>query len=105
MKGGNVRSSMKNFRDFDIIRYPVYSEKATRLIEVANFYTFIVDKTATKKEIKGAIERVFSVKVESVNTMVNKGKMKSFRRHPFRRSDFKKAIVRLAESDNIDLGV
>jgi large subunit ribosomal protein L23 len=75
------------------------------LAGTANFYAFVVDKTATKKEIKEAIERVFSVKVESVNTMVNKGKVKSFKRRSFRRPDFKKAIVRLAESDKIDLGV
>ncbi|MDR0942130.1 MAG: 50S ribosomal protein L23 [Holosporales bacterium] len=93
------------FRDYDIIRHPLMTEKSTMILEKANAYVFVVDKFATKPEIKNAVERVFGVKVFSVNTILNKGKNKVFRGRRGRRSDFKKAIVRLAEGNKIDLGV
>ena len=92
-------------RDFDIIRYPVNTEKSTLIKEQHNAYTFVVDKKSTKPEIKQAIERVFGVKVLSVNTLIRKGKVKMFRGKPGKRSDEKRAIVRLAPGEKIDLGI
>lgn len=93
------------FRDYDIIRHPVLTEKSTKLLEEANAYVFVVHKSATKPEIKDAIERVFGVKVVSVNTMVNKGKTKVFKGRTGYRADFKKAIIKLEANNKIDLGV
>ena len=93
------------FRDYDIIRHPVMTEKSTKILETSNAYVFVVDISATKGEIKNAIERVFGVKVVSVNTLINKGKTKTFKGRLGRRADFKKAIVRLESGNKIDLGV
>jgi large subunit ribosomal protein L23 len=65
--------------------------------------TFAVAMTATKPEIKAAVELLFDVKVVAFNTNVQKGKAKMFRGRPGRRSDMKKAMVTLAEGQNIDL--
>lgn len=98
-------TSSPRFCDFDIIRYPVVTEKSTRILDVSGAYVFVVDKSASKQAIKEAIERVFSVKVKSVNTLNVKGKNKIFRGRPGRRSDFKKAIVSLEEGNKIDLSI
>lgn len=101
-----INDKMKpTFKDYDLIRRPVITEKSTRLLELSNTYVFVVDKKATKSEIKGAIERIFGVKVHSVNTLLMKGKNKVFRGRQGRRSDFKKAMVRLNSGEKIDLGV
>lgn len=92
-------------KDFDIIKYPLMTEKSTMILEKSNGYVFIVEKTATKSDIKSAVEKIFNVKVLSVNTIVNKGKNKAFRGIPGKRSDFKKAIVRLESGNKIELGV
>jgi large subunit ribosomal protein L23 len=92
-------------KDFDVIRYPVMTEKSTKVLEESNAYVFVVDKAATKSDVKGAIERVFDVHVESVNTIVVKGKRKVFRGRRGCRPDFKKAIVKLSADDKIDLGI
>jgi large subunit ribosomal protein L23 len=65
--------------------------------------TFAVAITATKPQIKAAVEMLFNVKVTAVNTIVQKGKAKTFKGRPGRRSDMKKAMVTLAEGQNIDL--
>lgn len=87
---------------YDVIRKPVITEKSTRLAE-NNAVVFKVRLDSTKDEIKAAVEALFSVKVEKVNTLVVKGKIKRFRGTPFRRSDEKKAIVTLAEGHSIDV--
>ena len=92
-------------KHFDIIRYPVNTEQSTALQEKQNAYTFVVDKRSTKPEIKQAIESVFGVKVVSVNTLVRKGKVKVFRGRLGKRADEKRAIVRLAPGEKIDLGM
>lgn len=88
--------------DYDIILAPVITEKATAVSE-ANQVVFKVRRDATKPEIKAAIEELFKVKVVSVNTIVRKGKAKTFRGIKGRQQDVKKAIVRLAEGDRIDV--
>jgi len=92
-------------KDYDIIKYPLMTEKSTMVLEKANGYVFVVKKTATKFDIKNAVEKIFNVKVLSVNTIINKGKNKLFRGIPGKRSDFKKAIVRLESGNKIELGV
>jgi large subunit ribosomal protein L23 len=87
---------------YDIIRGPVVTEKATNL-SAAGQTVFRVAIDATKPEIKAAIEGLFKVKVLAVNTLVTKGKQKRFRGRPGRRSDVKKAYVRLAAGQSIDL--
>ncbi|MFA7440011.1 MAG: 50S ribosomal protein L23 [Sphingomonadaceae bacterium] len=91
-----------DLRHFDVVVKPVITEKAT-LIAEHNQVVFEVAKTATKPEIKAAVEALFDVKVENVNTLVSKGKTKRWRGRPYRRSDAKKAIVTLAEGQTIDV--
>jgi len=86
----------------DIIIKPVVSEKSMNL-QAENKYTFIVDKNANKTEIKNAIEKIFGVKVEKVNTMIVKGKPKRMGRFMGKTSDRKKAIVALKAGQTIKL--
>jgi len=89
-------------RMYDLISAPVITEKATMGSEYGQI-TFRVPLAATKPEIKAAVEGVFGVKVTAVNTLRQKGKAKRFRGVMGRRSDYKKAIVTLAEGDSIDV--
>jgi large subunit ribosomal protein L23 len=92
------------FRQYDIIRYPLMTEKSNMILEKTGAYVFVVSKDATKPEIKEAIQKIFNVDVVSVNTILSKGKKKVFRGHVGRRSDFKKAIIRIKEGQRIELG-
>ena len=87
---------------YTIIRSPVITEKTTLLAEFGQT-TFRVAIDATKPQIKAAVETLFGVKVLAVNTVLTKGKTKRFKGRPGRRSDVKKAYVRLAEGQSIDL--
>jgi len=89
-------------RAYDLIRAPVITEKATMGSE-HNQVTFRVPLTATKPEIKQAVELLFKVKVTAVNTLRQKGKTKRFRGLKGKQQDVKKAIIRLAEGDRIDV--
>ncbi|WP_456237359.1 50S ribosomal protein L23 [Falsiroseomonas algicola] len=89
-------------RVYQVILAPVVTEKATRLNE-ASQVTFKVTQDATKPEIRAAVEKLFNVKVEAVNTLVMKGKTKRFRGRPGQRSDWKKAVVTLQAGQTIDL--
>lgn len=89
-------------RHYDAIVAPVLTEKSTILSE-NNQVIFEVAMSATKPEIKDAIEALFKVKVMAVNTLVNKGKTKRFKGTPGRRKDVKKAIVTLEDGDSIDI--
>jgi len=89
-------------RCYAIVRRPVITEKAT-LGSEHNQVTFRVAKDATKPEIKRAIEALFKVKVTAVNTVNVKGKVKRFRGRLGERSDYKKAIITLAEGQSIDV--
>jgi large subunit ribosomal protein L23 len=81
---------------------PVITEKATTLSE-QNKVVFRVRSDATKPQIKEAVEKLFDVKVKSVNTLVTKGKVKLFRGVRGQRSDVKKAVVTLEEGQTIDV--
>jgi large subunit ribosomal protein L23 len=87
---------------YDIVRAPVITEKSTMGSE-HNQVTFRVPLSANKREVKAAIEGLFKVKVTSVNTIRVKGKTKRFRGELGQRSDYKKAIVTLAEGEKIDV--
>jgi large subunit ribosomal protein L23 len=89
-------------RHYDLIVSPIITEKATAASE-HNKVIFRVRKDATKPEIKAAIERLFDVKVESVNTLVRKGKKKVFKGFKGVQSDVKRAVVTLAEGHSIDV--
>jgi len=89
-------------RHYDIVLAPHITEKSTMLSE-ANAVVFKVAGSASKPEIKAAVEALFNVKVTGVNTMVTKGKTKKWKGTPYRRSDSKKAIVTLAEGNSIDI--
>jgi large subunit ribosomal protein L23 len=89
-------------RIFELIRRPLVTEKTTMISEY-NQVAFEVPLDANKFEIRAAIEELFKVKVTAVNTIRQNGKVKRFRGRPGRRSDFKKAVVTLAEGDSIDV--
>jgi large subunit ribosomal protein L23 len=89
-------------RMYDVVVAPVITEKATMGSE-HNQVTFKVRMDATKPEIKAAVEGLFKVTVTAVNTSVVKGKTKRFKGTIGRRSDYKKAVVTLAEGSSIDV--
>ncbi|WP_340589282.1 50S ribosomal protein L23 [Erythrobacter alti] len=89
-------------RHYDVILAPHITEKATLLSE-NNAVVFKVANDATKPQIKSAVEALFDVKVMKVNTILTKGKSKRWKGKPYKRSDFKKAIVTLAEGQSVDV--
>ncbi|BBD80667.1 50S ribosomal protein L23 [Aerosticca soli] len=93
---------MSNERIFSALRAPYISEKSARLAE-HNQYVFVVTPEATKADIRAAVEQLFDVKVEGVNLVNVKGKVKSFRFRPGSRQGKRKAYVRLAEGQTIDV--
>jgi len=93
---------MSENKAYQVILNPLVTEKSTQQSEF-NKMVFSVPVNATKIEIKTSIEKIFSVKVKSVNTILLKGKVKRFKGVLGRRSNTKKAIVTLAPGDTIDL--
>jgi large subunit ribosomal protein L23 len=87
---------------YDVIISPVITEKSTKASE-NNQVVFRVRREATKPQIKAAVEQLFSVKVKAVNTVVKKGKLKTFRGISAQQSDVKKAIVTLESGHMIDV--
>ena len=87
---------------YDLIRAPLITEKGT-LVSAHNQVVFRVPLSATKPEIKLAVETLFKVNVNAVNTLITKGKVKRFRGRPGRRGDTKKAFVTLADGQSIDV--
>ena len=89
-------------RHYDVILAPHITEKST-LASENNAVVFKVSNDATKPQIKEAVEAIYDKKVASVNTIVTKGKTKRWRGKPYKRSDFKKAVVTLADGEMIDI--
>lgn len=85
-----------------VLREPHTSEKATILADKLKQFTFKVLKTATKLEIKNAVEQIFNVKVKNVSVINVKGKAKRFKQTAGKRSDWKKAFVTLHADQDID---
>lgn len=92
---------MNNYRD--IIKSPIITEKSADLAQNKNTITFSVDVRANKTQIKQAIEKIFDVKVESVNTINVKPKKKRVGRYVGKTNRVKKAIVKLSEGSSIEL--
>lgn len=97
---GRIKLSQE--RMYDIVRYPIITEKST-LVSEHNQVVFRVPLNATKPEIRAAVEGLFGVKVDGVNTLRQVGKSKRWRGRLGRTSDYKKALVRLAEGESIDI--
>jgi len=104
----SLSTKIKNMKEVDlnksykIILKPIVTEKATRLSEF-NKVVFAVSEESNKIEIKKAVEKIFSVKVNSVNVIKVKGKTKRFKGILGKRNNLKKAIVTLKKGQNIDL--
>lgn len=86
----------------NVLLAPVVSEKSTIAAEESNHFVFKVQKIATKLEIKKAVELMFDVEVDSVQVLNVKGKVKRFGRALGKRSDWKKAYVKLKAGHDID---
>ena len=97
-----IKTIVSRARMYEVIRAPLITEKTTNGSEHGQV-TFRVASDATKPEIKQAVEGLFKVKVKAVNTVTVKGKAKLFKGRPGTRSDWKKAIVSLAEGQKIDV--
>ncbi|MEP6897508.1 MAG: 50S ribosomal protein L23 [Rhodanobacter sp.] len=93
---------MNNERILDTLRAPHISEKSARLAE-HNQYVFVVAPAATKADVRAAVEQLFDVKVEQVNLVNTKGKVKAFRQRAGSRQGKRKAYVRLADGQTIDV--
>jgi len=93
---------MSNERLYKVLLSPRMTEKSTRVGESSNQYVFEVTTDSNKKEIKDAVEMLFEVNVESVRVVKVKGKSKSFKLRAGKRSDWKKAYVRVQEGQVID---
>ena len=87
---------------YEIIQRPIISEKSTALAEVAGKYVFEVAMQSRKEEIRDAVQQLFNVKVKQVRTMIMQGKSKRVGRFETKRSNWKKALVTLAEGQKID---
>jgi large subunit ribosomal protein L23 len=93
-----------NTKYLEIIKAPVVTEKGTRLAQEEGKYLFKVDPKATKDEIKEAVEKIFKVKVDKISTINSKPKKKRVGRYAGLTNKYKKAIVKLAKGQTIDLG-
>ena len=87
---------------YEILKKPVITEKSNIQKETTNQLTFEVDRRANKVEIRRAVERIFNVKVVGVRTMQMRGKIKRFGRVLGKRSNWKKAIVTLAQGEHVE---
>ena len=89
--------------EYDIILRPIITEKSTLVKETGNQYVFEVLRSANKIEIRKAVERLFKVKVIDVHVQNMEGKKKRLGRYAGKRSDWKKAIVKLSPKDKITI--
>ena len=97
----NLSKKITLDKAYDIVKRPITTEKTTNLQQF-NQYSFIVSKTSNSSEIKNAIEAIFKVKVNKVNTSILRGKGKTFKGQYGFRKDTKRAIVTLDEGNTID---
>jgi large subunit ribosomal protein L23 len=97
-----AKAKQVDIRHYDVVLAPHITEKSTMASE-HNAVVFRVANDATKPQIKAAVEAIFDVKVTGVNTIVQKGKTKRWKGQAYTRSDFKKAVVRLADGQSIDV--
>lgn len=90
-------------KPYEVIKRPLLTEKSTRQKELSNQYSFEVDPKATKIDVRRAVEKLFSVKVEDVKTMQYGGKMRRLGRSIGRKAHWKKAVVTLKKGMSIEL--
>lgn len=93
--------TIKKEKIFSTILGCIVSEKSNMLSEKNKTIVLTVSKNSTKREIKKSVEEVFNIKVESVNTLISKGKSKRFRSTLGKRNDFKKAYITLEDGQNL----
>ena len=86
----------------DVLIRPILTEKTTSLQSKGNVYTFEVGETANKLQIKNAVQTLFNVEVQAVRTIIMRGKTKRFGRYFGKRSNWKKAYVRLADGHSLN---
>ena len=96
-----IKKTISDEKAFSIIHKPMMTEKSTNLNQF-NQYSFKVDLKATSVEIKKAIEKIFKVKVSKINTLIVRGKLKTFKGSFGFKKNYKKAIVTLKEGQTID---
>jgi large subunit ribosomal protein L23 len=101
-KAAKTKPAAVDINHYDVVLAPHITEKSTLLSE-QNAVVFKVAQSASKPQIKAAVEALFGVNVTGVNTIVQKGKTKKWKGRPYTRSDVKKAIVTLAEGQSIDV--
>jgi large subunit ribosomal protein L23 len=87
---------------YQVVRRPLLTEKGTIQRDEDNVYLFEVDRRATKDEVRSAVEKIFQVHVEDVNTLIVRGKNRRVKVHTGKTRNYKKAYVRLREGDKID---
>lgn len=97
-----VNSSYFSRSDGQIVKYPIITDKATRLLE-NNQYSFVVDRFSNKIKIKAAIENLFDVKILKINTCILPRKKKRVGKYIGWKPQYKKAVVTLSEGDVINL--
>ena len=97
----NKNNNISLERAYSIIKRPLMTEKSTNLNQY-NQYSFVVSKDSKSSEIKNAIEKIFKVKVIKINTLITRGKLKSFKGSLGYKKDYKKAVITLAEGNTID---
>ena len=94
---------MNQERLYQVVYGPHVTEKSVAQSEISNMHTFKVSVDSTKREIKQAVEMLFEVKVDNVRTVNVKGKQKNFGRRAGKRKDWKKAYIRLAEGQTLNV--
>ena len=104
MKNSIKIKDISDDKSLKIIQKPILTEKSTNLNQY-NQYSFVVNKKSNSIEIKKAIEKIFKVKVIKINTLIMRGKLKTFKGNTGYKKDYKKAIVTLAEGNTIDSSV
>lgn len=98
-----MKLNPKGQRIHEVLKCPIVSEKSTRALE-QNRYSFLVAVDATKHEIKESVKNFFKVDVEKVNVINREGKIKRFRGKLGKKASTKRAVVRLAKGQTIDIG-
>ena len=88
---------------YDVIKGPIITEKLDQAREQYRMYAFLVDRQASKGDVRGAVEQAFKVSVTDVRTMIIRGKIKRVGKSMGKRPNYKKAIVTLKEGDTIEL--
>ena len=104
MKNLSKINEISEGKMLNLIKKPLLTEKSTNLNQY-NQYSFIVSRTSNSAQIKKSIEKIFKVKVTKVNTLIVRGKLKTFKGNTGYKKDYKKAIVTLSEGNVIDSSI